>query len=87
MDDGGRPVRILTVCSYNRTRSVMTAAMLDAMLAARVGPDATVVESAGCVAPGYPAIPAAVEAMAERGLDVSGHRSRVVSADLSTPVT
>ena len=57
--NGGRPLRILTVCSFNRTRSVMTAAMLDSMLEARVGPEAAVVKSAGCVSPGYPAIPAA----------------------------
>ena len=80
--NGGRPLRILTVCSFNRTRSVMTAAMLDSMLTARVGPGAAVVKSAGCVSEGYPAIPAAVEAMAARGLDVSGHLSRLVTDDL-----
>ncbi len=72
-------VRVLTVCSHNRTRSVMIAAMLQPMLDQRVGEGGAIVESAGFGRPGLPAIPDAVAAMAARGLDVSAHRSRPVT--------
>lgn len=76
------PIRILTVCTHNRTRSVMTAAMLQAMLDERLGSSRAVVLSAGVGPPDLPAIPDAVDAMARRGLDVSGHRSRPITAEL-----
>ena len=81
MDDGPQ-FRILTVCTHNRTRSVMIAAMLDSMLVRRVGRRAFVVESAGFAEEGFPPIPPAVDAMAKRGLDVSDHRSRLLTVDL-----
>lgn len=76
------PVQLLIVCSHNRTRSVMVAAMLDAMLASRLGADGAVVESGGFGPPDLAAIPDAVDAMARRGFDITGHRSRPVTPEI-----
>jgi len=77
-----RPVRVLTVCTHNRTRSVMMAALLESMLAERLGAGAVTVRSSGFAAEGLPAIDDAVAAMRRRGLDVSGHRSTVTTREL-----
>lgn len=69
------PVKVLTVCTHNRTRSVMMAAMLEAMLGDRLGPRGVIVRSSGFGPVGIPAIDDAVDAMDRRGLDVSTHRS------------
>jgi protein-tyrosine-phosphatase len=74
-----RALRILTICTHNRTRSVMMAAMLEAMLIERLGAGRAVTTSAGFGPAGIPAIVDAVEAMCRRGLDVSGHRSQQVT--------
>lgn len=66
-------MRLLTVCSHNRTRSVMMAALLESMLAGQ--PGGGVVRSSGFGPEGIPAIDDAVDAMRRRGLDVSAHRS------------
>ena len=81
-DPARRPVRILTVCSHNRTRSVMMAAMLQAMLAERLGDGAVQVRSSGFGPVDLPAIDDAVDAMGRRGLDVSAHRSSTTTASL-----
>lgn len=73
------PLKILTVCSHNRTRSVMTMAMLERNLDARLGDGAAVVRSLGFGPEDMPSIPDAVAAMARRGLDTSAHRSRQVT--------
>ena len=66
--------RVLFVCAGNTCRSPMAAAMARALL----GP-AVHVESAGVSADdGSSATRDAVRAMQERGLDISGHRSRSV---------
>jgi protein-tyrosine-phosphatase len=75
-------VRILTVCSHNRTRSVMMAALLESVLADRLGEGRVVVRSSGFGPEGIPAIDDAVAAMKRRGLDVSQHRSRGTTAAL-----
>jgi protein-tyrosine phosphatase len=75
------PLKILTVCSHNRTRSVMTMAMLQSMLDARLGDGAAIVRSLGFGPEDMPSIPDAVDAMKRRGFDTSGHRSRKVTAD------
>jgi protein-tyrosine phosphatase len=77
-----RPAEILTVCSHNRTRSVMMAAMLDAMFAERLGDGAVVVRSSGFGPEQLPAIDDAVDAMRRRGLDVSAHRSSSTTRSL-----
>lgn len=77
-----RAVRILTVCSHNRTRSVMSAALLDAMLVDRLGVGAANVLSSGFGPAGLPPIDDAVDAMSRRGLDVGEHRSTSTTASL-----
>ncbi len=83
MTPGAARLRILTVCTHNRTRSVMMAALIAQGLAVR-GIDVEVA-SAGFGPPGMPAIDDAVDAMARRGLDVAAHRSRQVAPDLLAP--
>ena len=73
-------LKILTVCSHNRTRSVMSMAMLQAGLDQRLGPGRAAVRSLGFGPEGIPSIPDAVDAMQRRGLDVADHRSREVTA-------
>jgi protein-tyrosine phosphatase len=70
---------ILLLCTANACRSVMAQAMLSARLAARGV--AVPVASAGLLGSGRPPPPVVVSVMAARGIDVTGHRSRVVSAD------
>ncbi len=79
---GGRPLRILTVCSHNRTRSVMMAALLGSMLDDRLGPGAVQLRSSGFGPLDLPPIDDAVDAMRRRGLDVSQHRSSATTASL-----
>ena len=69
---------VLLLCTGNLCRSVMAQAMLCARLAAR-GDDGPV-HSAGLLSDGRPPPAEVVSVLAARGLDVSGHRSRVVSA-------
>ena len=78
----GPPMRILTVCSHNRTRSVMMAAMLDAMLTERLGEGAAEIRSSGFGPEDIPAIDDAVDAMRRRGVDVSAHRSSTTTVSL-----
>jgi protein-tyrosine-phosphatase len=68
-------LRLLTVCTHNRTRSVMMAALLGRALDDRLGAGAVEIRSSGFGPVGLPAIDEAVAAMARRGLDVSAHRS------------
>ena len=75
MTGSGPRLRVLTVCTHNRTRSVMMAALLERLLTTELGDGAVSVRSAGFGPVGLPAIPDAVDAMKRRGLDVSGHRS------------
>jgi protein-tyrosine phosphatase len=76
------PLRILTVCTHNRTRSVMMAALLESMLTDQLGAGRVTVRSSGFGPEGIAAIDDAVSAMARRGLDVSAHRSRATTAAL-----
>ena len=80
--EASRPVRILTVCSHNRTRSVMAAALLDSKLTERLGAGAVLIRSSGFGPVDLPAIDDAVAAMRRRGLDVSAHRSSATTASL-----
>ena len=79
----GRPLRVLTICTANRCRSPMAAALLARALpvAAR---DRVEVRSAGFGPPGLPAVPETVKVMAEVGVDLEGHRSRRVDVELLT---
>jgi protein-tyrosine phosphatase len=74
------PLRVLCVCTHNRTRSVMTGALLQRHLV-RLQVPATV-SSAGTQPGGYPAIDGAVRLLAGRGIDVRDHRSRLLTDDI-----
>ena len=69
---------ILLLCTANMCRSVMAQAMLSARA------PAVSVTSAGLLPGGQPPPAEVISVMAARGLDVSGHRSRrVTAADLA----
>lgn len=70
---------ILSVCTHNRTRSVMVAALLESHLRTLLVP--AHVHSAGTVVDDQPAMDRAVRLLAARGLHVEGHRSRPIGAD------
>jgi protein-tyrosine-phosphatase len=69
---------ILLLCSANACRSVMAQAMLTAHLAARGSVVQT--DSAGTYGAGSPPPAEVVDLMAGWGVDVSGHRGRLVTA-------
>lgn len=69
---------VLVVCTANRCRSVMAAALLARRLAA-AGVTATV-RSAGSLGQGRPTPPEVISAMAGCGFDLSRHRSRLMTA-------
>ena len=72
-------VHVLVVCTANIARSPLA----DAMLAASLSPHGVVVSSAGTHAKaGHPAASASQELARLRGLDLSDHRSRPVTAEL-----
>ena len=66
------------MCHGNIWRSPYAAAVLRRELA-RSGREAVQVSSAGLIGPGRPSPEGAVTAAARRGIDLSGHRSRVVA--------
>lgn len=68
------------VCTANQCRSPMA----EHLLKRRLGPRSKwTVSSAGTSAiPGFPASRSAVEAMADLGADLSGHRARLVTKEL-----
>ena len=70
---------VLLLCTANVCRSPMAEALLTDRL--RGQPAAARVHSAGSRTAGEPADPAAIRAMAARGLDITKHRSRIVRAD------
>jgi len=70
---------ILLLCTANVCRSVMAQAMLSARLSARgISPR---VASAGLLADGMKPPPEVISVMAARGIAVTRHRSRLVTAD------
>jgi protein-tyrosine phosphatase len=80
---------ILVVCTGNVCRSPLAEGFLRAALEGRFGASAPDVSSAGTAGwQGSSAMPGSVEASAERGVDISGHKGRelvrehVVGADL-----
>ncbi len=76
-------MRILVVCSGNTCRSPLAEALLIARLRATPGLDDIVVSSAGTSAwDGAPASEGAYLVALERGLDLSGHRARMLTANL-----
>jgi protein-tyrosine phosphatase len=78
----GQP-SVLLVCTANRCRSPMAAALLTQLLEREGLAGHNRVDTAGTWAKeGEPAASLAQEVMQERGLDLSRHRSRRVSGDL-----
>ena len=75
-----RPIEILFLCTANQCRSAMAEAVLKDRLERR-GIDATV-HSAGLLEGGFPATDETLKVLADRGLDVSGHRSRQLTVEL-----
>lgn len=71
---------ILIVCTGNVCRSPIAEGLLRMSFESRLGPDAPGVSSAGTMGwSGSGADPKSVEAAAERGVDISGHRARELS--------
>jgi protein-tyrosine-phosphatase len=74
---------ILFICTANQLRSPMAMALFKARLLQTDGGQDWRVESAGTWPQvGLPALPEAQAVMRERGLDLTGHRAREVSAEL-----
>lgn len=70
---------ILVVCTGNVCRSPIAEGLLRAALTARLGDQAPRVSSAGTMGwEGSGADPHSVEAAAERGIDISAHRARML---------
>ena len=76
----GAPLNILCVCTYNQTRSVLMAALLDEHLRAE-GVRAEIV-GAGTRAAGGAPMSTTVDALAARGIDVRSHRGRPIDGPL-----
>ncbi|MGZ4729372.1 MAG: arsenate reductase/protein-tyrosine-phosphatase family protein, partial [Acidimicrobiales bacterium] len=75
-----RPIEILIVCTGNTCRSPMAEAIVRRRVDA-LGVEAAV-SSAGLVSDGQPATDTAVDTMAIRGLDLTGHRSQRITPAL-----
>jgi protein-tyrosine phosphatase len=76
------PACVLVLCSGNIFRSPFAAAVLRRELTLH-GARTLRVESAGFAAPGRASPPHAIAAAARRGIDLAGHRSQLVVADLA----
>ncbi len=75
-------MNVLLVCSGNTCRSPLAAAILTAKIADEPDLAPTVVQSAGVAAwDGTPASEGSYLVALERGLDLSGHRARMLTAD------
>lgn len=77
---GGDQLRLLVVCTANQCRSPMAEALLRQLAGERRAPLA--VSSAGLLPGGRPMVPDARAALGGCPIDMSGHRSRQLSAGL-----
>ena len=77
------PRRILMVCGGNTCRSAMAEAIVRKLIESGSYPDDWIVESAGTGAvEGDPATDNAVVVLAELGLDLAGHRARLLAPEM-----
>jgi protein-tyrosine phosphatase len=74
------PIKLLFVCTANQCRSPMARALMLSRVAERGGE--LRVASAGFSESGYPSPRRVIQAMERVGLDLSGHVSRQISAEL-----
>ena len=72
--------RIVFICTGNTCRSPMAAALARRYLD-KIGPGDIIIESAGLYADGAPVSGHAAQAMAEIGLDISGHVSHTLTQE------
>lgn len=79
MADEGTPSKILFLCTANRCRSPLAAALLRRALARRVDVE---VDSAGVLDAGFRCPPLLEEAARSHGLDLGNHRARTVTSAL-----
>ena len=83
MSDQIAPKSVLFVCTANQCRSPMAEALLKSVAARRGEADRWHIQSAGTwTEPGRPATPLSQVVMRRRNIDLSGHRSRLIDADL-----
>lgn len=73
-------MRVLFVCTANQCRSPMAEVLCELIGGSGVGD--LVVASAGLLPGGFPASSGAIEVMAERNLDLRGHRSQTVDTEM-----
>ena len=77
------PKNVLVICTGNICRSPMAYGLLKARLEAEQLGDEVRVETAGTYAlVGEPPSPGAQRALAKRGIDISHHRARLVTAEM-----
>ncbi len=77
------PRRVLIVCGGNTCRSAMAEAMMRKLIESGSYPGDWTVESAGAGAvEGDPATDNAVAVLAELGLDLAGHRARLLTREI-----
>ena len=73
---------LLFVCTGNTCRSPMAAAIAEDMIRRRGWQHVTVRSAGASAGAGSPASAMAVQVAAERGVDLSGHRSRPLTSDV-----
>jgi protein-tyrosine-phosphatase len=78
----GTPREVVFVCLGNICRSPYAEARLRKSLEEAGGDRGVVIRSVGFILPGRPSPPEAIEAASARGLDLTAHRSQVLSQEV-----